>query len=119
LASEFACSWAKIEEVVGGADDVGVVLDDEDGVAEVAEGVHDADELGGVSGVEADAGFVEDVECSDEAAAKGRSELNALRFTAGERGGETVEGEVFEADLLEEMDALADFFEDLAGDFYL
>ncbi len=69
MAAEFAGSGAEVEEVVGGADDVGVVLDDEDGVAEVAEVFHDADELGGVAGVEADAGLVEDVEGSDEAGA--------------------------------------------------
>ncbi len=51
--------------MIGGADDVGVVLDDEDGVAEVAEVFHDADELGGVAGVETDAWFVEDVEGAD------------------------------------------------------
>jgi hypothetical protein len=105
--------------VVGGADDVGVVLDDEDGVAEVAEGVEDADELGGVAGVEADGGLVEDVEGADEARAERCGELDALGFAAGEGGAEAVEGEVVEADLVEEVDALADLFEDLAGDFYL
>ena len=70
MAAEFAGAGAEVEEVVGGADDVGVVLDDEDGVAEVAEVLHDADELGGVAGVEADAGLVEDVEGADEARAE-------------------------------------------------
>ncbi len=95
------------------------MLDDEDGVAEVAEGLHDADELGGVAGVEADGGFVEDVEGADEARAEGGGELDALGFAAGEGGAEAVEGEVVEADLVEEVDALADLFEDLAGDFSL
>ncbi len=54
LAAELAGAGAEVEQVVGGADDVGVVLDDEDGVAEVAQVVHDADELGGVAGVQAD-----------------------------------------------------------------
>jgi hypothetical protein len=67
MAAEFAGAGAEVEEVVGGADDVGVVFDDEDGVAEVAEVLHDADEFGGVSGVEADAGFVQNVECAYEA----------------------------------------------------
>src|ERR1700722_1703603 len=70
MAAEFARAGAKVEEMVGGADDVGIVLDDEDGIAEVAEVLHDADELGGVSGVEADAGFVEDVEGADETGAQ-------------------------------------------------
>ena len=119
LAAEFAGAGTEVEEVVGGTDDVGVVLDDEDGVAEVAEVFHDADELGGVAGVEADGGLVEDVEGADEAGAERGGELNALRFAAGEGGGEAVEGEVVEADLLEKVGALADFFKDLAGDFHL
>jgi hypothetical protein len=41
------------------------VLDDEDRVAEVAEVFHDADELGGVAGVEADGRLVEHVERAD------------------------------------------------------
>ena len=95
------------------------MLDDEDGVAEVAELFHDADEVGGVARVQADGGLVEDVECADETRAERGCELDALGFAAGECGGEAVEGEVLEADLLEEVDALADLFEDLAGDLLL
>ena len=75
------------------------MLDDEDGVAEVAQLVQDADELGGVARVQADGGLVEDVERADEAGAERGGELDALRFAAGEGGGEAVEGEVVEADL--------------------
>ena len=99
LAAELAGAGAEVEEVVGGADDVGVVLDDEDGVAEIAEVFHDADELGGVAGVEADGGLVEDVKGADEAGAERRGELNALGFASGEGGGKAVQGEVVEADL--------------------
>ena len=119
LAAEFASAGAEVEQVVGGANDVGVMLDDEDGVAEVAEGVEDADELGGVAGVQADGGLVEDVEGADETAAERCGELDALGFAAGEGGAEAIEGEVVEADFVEEVDALADFFEDFAGDFHL
>ncbi len=118
-AAELAGAGTEVEEVVGGADDVGVVLDDEDGVAEVAELFHDADELGGVAGVQADGGLVEHVERADETRAERGGELDALRFAAGECGGEAVEREVVEADLLEEVDALADLFEDLSGDLLL
>ena len=82
LAAELAGAGTEVEEVVGGADDVGVVLDDEDGVAEVAQVLHDADELGGVAGVQADGGFVEDVEGADEPGAERGGELDALRFAA-------------------------------------
>jgi hypothetical protein len=43
--------------------------------------------------------------------------LDALGFAAGEGGAKSVEGEVVEADLMEEVDALTDLFEDLSGDF--
>ncbi len=119
LAAELAGAGAEVEQVVGGADDVRVVLDDEDGVAEVAEVLHDADELGGIAGVEADRRLVEDVESADEAGAERGGELDALGFAAREGGREAVEGEVVEADLVEEADALADLFEDLAGDLGL
>src|SRR5208283_1371675 len=38
VAAKLARAGAEIEEVVGGADDAGVVLDDQDGVAEIAQG---------------------------------------------------------------------------------
>ena len=119
LAAELAGAGAEVEQMVGGAEDVGVVLDDEDGVAEVAQVFEDADEAGGVAGVQADGGLVEDVERADQPRAERGGELNALRFAAGERGGEAVEGEVFEAHRVEEAEALADLFEDGAGDLFL
>ena len=105
--------------MVGGAEDVGIVLDDDDGVAEVAEVLEDADEAVGVAGVQADGWLVEDVEGADETRAQRGRELNALGFAAGKGAGEAVEGEVVEADGVEEADAIADFAEDLAGDLFM
>ena len=51
---------ADVDELVGGAHDGFLVLDDDQGVALVAEAVHHADEALDVAGVEADGGFVED-----------------------------------------------------------
>ena len=42
--------------------------------------------------------------------------MDALGFAAGERGREAIEREVFEADVVEELEALADFEQDLFGD---
>ena len=47
------------------------------------------------------------------------SRAGCAGIRAGECGGEAVEGEVVEADLNEEVDALADLFEDFAGDLIL
>ena len=70
---------AEVEQVVRGANDVGVVLDDEDSVAKIAEVFHDADELGGIASVEAD-GRVRPAHRARPQAArtKRRRKLNAL-----------------------------------------
>ena len=48
--------------MVGGGDDVGVMLDDEDGVAGVAEAENGFQEFFDIAEVEAGGGFVEEVE---------------------------------------------------------
>ena len=81
--------------MVGGGDDVGVVLDDEDGVAGVAELEDGSQELFDVAEVEAGGGLVEEVEgvggggfCDFE------GEFKALGFAAGEGVAGLAEGEV-------------------------
>src|SRR6202012_2049405 len=101
LAPILASAGAKIHQVVGGAQDIRVVLDDQDGVTQVAQVLEDADQLGRVSRVQADRGLVEHVECTDELRAERRGELDALRLATGERRGKPVEGEVIEADGIE------------------
>jgi hypothetical protein len=49
LAAALAAAWADVDEVVGGADDGFLVLDDDEGVAEIAEPLHHADELADVT----------------------------------------------------------------------
>ena len=62
VAAALAAFGAEVEDVVGVADDVEVVLDDDDGVAEVGEAVQDFEELADVVEVEAGGGLVEEVE---------------------------------------------------------
>ena len=116
VAAVFAGSGAEVEDVVGFADGVFVVLDDEDGVAEVAEVFEGVDEALVVALVEADGGLVEDVEDAAEARADLRGEADALAFAAGEGGGGAVEGEVAEADGVEEFEALDDLALEAVGD---
>ena len=79
------------------------MLDDEDGVADVAQVVQQADEALAVARVQADGRLVEDVERADERGAEIRGELDALRLAARKRGGEAVERQVVEADVDEEL----------------
>ena len=116
VASGAAGGGADFDDVVGGADDVEVVFDDEDGVALVAQLAEDADEVGGVAGVEADGGFVEDVEEAGEVAVELAGELDALAFAAGEGGDGAGEGEVADADVDEVAEEALDLAEEGGGE---
>ena len=62
LAAMLPCSRTDVDDPVGGADGLLVVLDDKDGVPQIAHPEQGADEPGVVPLVQADRGFVEDVE---------------------------------------------------------
>ncbi len=89
----------EVDDVVGGADDGRVVLDDHDGVPLVAESMQDADEALGVAWVESDRRLVEDVERVHERRAERRRQVDALQLAAGEGARLAVEGQVLETDL--------------------
>ena len=93
---------AEIEDVIRGADGVFVVLDDDDGIAEIAQPAERADEPVVVALVQADARLIEHVEAAREAGADLRREPDALRFAAAERAAFAIERKVAEADFDEE-----------------
>ena len=92
------------------------MLDDEDGVVLVAQGLERLDQARLVAVVQADRGLVEDVQAVGEARADLAGEAQALGLAAGEGGRGAVEREVLQADVLEEIEALADLLKRLLGD---
>ena len=93
-----------------------VVLDDDHGVAEVAQPLERADQLVVVALVQADRRLVEDVEHADELRADLRREPQALRLAARQRRRGAVELQVADADVVEEGQALADLLDDAVAD---
>ena len=83
-----------VDEPVGAAHHLLVVLDDEDGVADVAQPLKRVDQARVVALVEADRRLVEDVEHADQLRPDLRREPQPLRLTAGERRRRAVEREV-------------------------
>src|SRR5690606_37540684 len=75
---------ADVHDPVGGVEGVLVVLDDDEGVAEVAQPLEGRDETLVVALVQADRGLVEDVEHAHQSRAYLGGEADALRLTAGE-----------------------------------
>ena len=116
LAAVLARAGAQIHDVVRGAHHVGVVLDHHDRVAEPAQFFEDVDQAAGVAAVESDRRLVEHIAGADQPRAQRRRELDALRLAAGERGRKAVEREVFESDVVQKFQALADLDKDFVGD---
>src|SRR5882672_3599239 len=99
-ATAFATFGAQIDDPVGLLDYVEVVLDDEDGVAEVGEAVQDVEEFFYIVEVQAGGGLVQNVQgAAGLAARKFAREFDALRFAARKSGGGLAQLDVAEADV--------------------
>jgi hypothetical protein len=70
-----------IDEVIGSAHDLLVVLHHDDGVAYSLQFLEHMDETVGISRVETDAGFIEDIQRAHETASETRREVDALTLT--------------------------------------
>ena len=92
------------------------MLDDDEGVAEVAQALEGRDEALVVALVQADGGLVEDVEHAHESRADLGGQADALRLAAGEGAGRAGEGEVVQAHVEQEAQAGADLPQHLVGD---
>ena len=92
------------------------MFDDEHRVALVAEAFERVEEHAGVAVVQTDGRFVEDVADAAEVRAELGGEADALAFAAAERWHGAVEGEVAEADFLQEREARADVGDDARCD---
>ena len=114
LAAADAGAGAEIDEVVGRPHGVLVVLDDEDGVAHVAQPFEAAQQAVVVARVQADARLIEDVEDADQAAADLARQADALGLAAGKGRGGAVERQIMQADVEQEAEPAADFLEHFA-----
>ncbi len=102
-AAVAARAGADLEDLLGLAQQLHVVVDDEHGVT-VSEQVADQlDEPLDVRGVHADAGLVEHVEHAGGAVADGAGELGALALPCREGGAGPVQGEIAEAEVDETL----------------
>ena len=91
------------------------MLDHQHRVAEVAQPLERGEQPRVVALMQADAGFVEDVQDSDEPRTDLCRQPNALRFAPGERLGAAVQREIIESDIHQKAQALAHFLDNRAG----
>ena len=112
LAAVLAGAGAEVDEVVGGGHDGLFVFDDDEGVAFVAQAVHDADEALDVPRMQADGGLVEHKQSACQRRPEASGEVDAFDLAAGERAGVAIKREITEADFVEVGKARGDFGED-------
>ncbi|CCY14895.1 uncharacterized protein BN773_00888 [Prevotella sp. CAG:755] len=115
LAAAPSCLGANVDDVVGSPDDLLVVFDDDDGVAQLLEPAQDTDKALRVAAVEADARLVKDVKRTDKRTAQRGSQVDALALAAGERVAEPVERKIAQADIDKEVKAAAYLGEQAVG----
>ncbi|MPL73132.1 hypothetical protein SDC9_18925 [bioreactor metagenome] len=105
-----------VEDIVGLADHVLVMLDHQHGVARVAQVLQRVDQPVVVALMQPDRGLVEHVKHPGQPRADLRGQPDALAFAARERARRTAERQVIEPDVHQEAKPLADLLEDRAGD---
>ena len=93
-----------------------VVLHDEHGVAGLAETRQQSQQPRHVARMEADGRLIEDIKGVHELRAERVGESDALRFTTGERARRSIEREIIEAHVAEELYAVARFLEHVGRD---
>src|SRR5579875_296729 len=119
LAAVDAGRRPHVDEIIGGADRLLVVLDHQHRVAEVAKAFERLQKPVVVALMQADRRLVEHIEHAGEARADLRGEPDALALAARQRARGARQRQVFEADIAQESEALVDLLEDARGDVAL
>ncbi len=119
LPAVLARSGSDVDDPVGRPDGVLVMLDDDQGVAEILQPDQGFDQPLVVSLVQPDGRLVQDVEDANETCADLRCEPNPLSLSARERSGGSVEREVVEPDVEQEVEPFLDLLDDSFGDLTL
>src|SRR3954467_6944451 len=112
MAAVDAGAGAHVDHIIGVADRILVMLDDEHGVAEIAQPVERDQEALIVALVKADARIVEDVEHARQARADLAGQADALALAAGKRARGAVQVDIIETDIVEEAEPLVNLLED-------
>ncbi len=102
-----------VHHVVGQADGIFVVFHHDHRVAQVAQVVEGGKQAVIVSLMKADGRFIKDIHHPHKTSADLAGQADSLRLATGQRIGAAVQGEIVETDVDQELQALADFLEDL------
>ena len=115
MPARVARAGAEVHHVVGAANGFLIVLDDEHGVAQVAQFFERGNQAVVVARVQADGRLVQHVEHAAQLRADLRRQANALRLAAGKRRGGAVQAEIAESDGEQKIEPRGNFGEGAPG----
>ena len=105
-----------IDQIVGGADGVLVMLDHDDRVAQVAQALQRSQQALVVALMQADGGLVQHIEHAGQPGADLRGQPDALALAARQRARCARQRQIFQPDIVQEAQPLVDFLEDAFRD---
>ena len=115
-AALLARAEAEVDDGVADANHVFVVLDDEHGVALIAQLPKDVDEPQVVARVQADRRLVEHVQRVDQRRSERRRQVDALRFAARQRRRQAIERQIVQSDVAQKLQPLLNLLQHLVAD---
>ena len=119
LAAMHARRRPHVDDMVGRQDRILIVLNHDHGIAEVAQPFQRFQQARIVALVQADTRLVEYIEHAGQARADLAGQPDALALAARQGAGSAAERQVFEADIIEEVQPVIDLFQDAAGNLVL
>ena len=115
IAAVDARARPHVNQVVGGAQSLLVVLHDNHGVPQIAQTGQRVNQALVVALVKTDARLVKNVHDAGKRASNLGGQTNSLRLAAAQSARASVQRKVFQADVLQKIQARANFFYDLRG----
>ena len=115
LAAVPSRAGAEINHVIGAADGFFIVLDDQDGVAQVAQFFQRSQQAVVVAMMQSDGRLVEHIKHAAQFRSDLRRQTNALAFAAGKCRRRTVERNVAQPDRIQKLQPLDNLMHDAAG----
>ena len=116
LAAVLARAGTQVDDPVGGADGLVVMLHDQHRVAQVAQALQGVQQAGVVARVQTDGRLVQDVQHTHQARADLRGQPDALRLAAGEGGRRALQGQIVQTHIDQEAQAGVDLFHNALRD---
>ena len=119
LAAFFTGQGAQVDDIIGLANNLRVVLDHHDRIPVVAQVLQNTDQTLTVARMQANRRFVQNIQGVDQSGTNRRGQVHPFQLAAGQGAGLPVQGQVFHADLDQIAQAFPNLVQHELGDLLL